>query len=415
VDGRPCWEFDSNAVRTDDGGGLAARRGVRFGDESRGTGRCRRGGDPGARQARGHSTLAAAAPGRFDRPPALPPAGARAPCRGSHVERAPHGREREGAGGLRRRQRLDGRLGHRSVGARNVHDRCRAGGLGRDHRRRRRLDRDRGGRLLHDRGDDGRRGGRDDRGRSGRRLPRGQERERVDVSLLLRGDADAEVDVRLGGDGIGARAGEGDDRPLGDGRATGDECGRELEERDGQPVGGLDRQAAAALRQRAGEGDDAGGGSAHLGAGDGADVDAAVVTGDRLGEDREEVGTEHGPVCRPRPAERGRSDGERREHDRGHEHSSHEPPFGPARPGSSDRFGGRRLRGDNLASTLAGRFSRFATISHRECYERRASTARPRRRPAGAARRPRRARRAPPAQPPPRPPPRGPYRARARA
>jgi hypothetical protein len=162
------------------------------------------------------------------------------------------------------------------------------------------------------------RGGRDDRlgrrCRSGRRrrATRGQEGERVEVALVVVAAADAEVDVGLAGDRVGALADRSDALALRDVRAARDGDGSELQQRDGEPVGGPDRDRAAAVRDRADEADVAGDGRAHHRADRPADVDAAMLTaGVRVRAERER--SQELPVDGPGPRSRGGGRGERSE------------------------------------------------------------------------------------------------------
>jgi hypothetical protein len=113
------------------------------------------------------------------------------------------------------------------------------------------------------------------RGRPARR----QEPERIDVTLLVRRDADAEVDVGHGHLGVAARADRADGIALVDGGAPRDEQRSEMRERDGIAVRGRDRDAQPRARNRARERD-----RSRRRCGDGraaiaGDVDAAVLAG----------------------------------------------------------------------------------------------------------------------------------------
>ena len=253
------------------GGGLGGSRGHsgRRGDGGR---RGRR--DPGyrrpgggSRRLRGLGGLGAAhhsGPGRRSGP------GAAGPLRGRSFRRGNlHGRKRAradgpllGADGGRRRQR------HRQLGRDHGGGRCERG-IGVDaYRRRPRSSRGRHGRRLRD----------GLLGRRGRRRPGREQAERVDVPVRLGGDADAEVDVRRPGDGVGAFTRDPDDSTLLDGAAASDAHRAELEERDRVAVRGLDRQRSASARDGARERDGARAGRPHLGADGRAEVDAAVLT-----------------------------------------------------------------------------------------------------------------------------------------
>jgi hypothetical protein len=118
------------------------------------------------------------------------------------------------------------------------------------------------------------------------------------------------MDVRLTRDGVDARPDDADDGPLGDLVASSDrDCG-ELEERDGEPVRGLDRERATAVGKRAGERDPARRRRANGRADRRPDVEAAVSpSGVWVVADRE--APEHGSVDGPRPRA-----GRRRDHER---------------------------------------------------------------------------------------------------
>jgi hypothetical protein len=235
-----------------------------------------------------------------------------------------------------RRCRADGR-GRRGLG------RCSQRKLGlrhRDCRRRRstrrrrgRLDRFRGLRRLGDcrsrrdvgrrslgLGGSGRRGRRDvgrgrDTGQDGRRGlrrrpsdrgSRRQERERIDIALVLASDPQAEVDVRLGEIDHAARPDGADDGALGHVRPARDADRPEVHERRGVPERGLDRDGLPAGRHRAGECHDSLGRREHVGSARSAEVNAAVLPGRVRVRTVEGEGTEHRPVDAPGPGLRGR-------------------------------------------------------------------------------------------------------------
>jgi NF-kappa-B-activating protein len=158
-------------------------------------------------------------------------------------------------------------------------DRRRGSGNGR-RRRRRRLD---GGRRY---------------GRWHRR-PRRQQPERIDVTVGLGRDADAEVDERIVGDGA-------DSRSFLDRRSSRDAGRAEVRERDGIPVRGRDRDGLPIGRHASCERDRSGRRCNHRRAGRAADRDAAALAaGVRV------IGVEgerllHGAVDRPRPRTRRR-------------------------------------------------------------------------------------------------------------
>ena len=147
-----------------------------------------------------------------------------------------------------------------------------------------------------------------DRRRRRCRQPRGQQAERIDVSVRVGGDANAEVDVWPQGDGVAALADHADLRSLRDRAAAHDARHPELEHRHGVAVAGGDRDRAAATGHEADEGDGAAGRCEHGAAKLGRDVDASVLAGRvRVGTDGERP--QHRPLGRPRPGERaGRGD-----------------------------------------------------------------------------------------------------------
>ena len=150
----------------------------------------------------------------------------------------------------------------------------------------------------------------DGRGLTSRR----EQPERVDVSLLVRGPADAEMDARHGLLGRAARAHRPDGGTLAHRVALRNADLAEVDERDGVAVAGEDRDAAAVGRQRAGERDDAGRRRPHRRPFGPTDVHPSVLPG-REDVRAEVEGPQNRPVGRPRP--RGSRGGEdERERDR---------------------------------------------------------------------------------------------------
>ena len=138
----------------------------------------------------------------------------------------------------------------------------------------------------------------------------GQQRQRVDVAVRIRGQANAEVNVRLAPLRLAARADRGHDVALVDRGARGDADRADVDEGDGVPLRSANRQAEPFVRQPAGEGDDAGCGSAKLGARAARDVDPAmlaagvrVAVGCERPQDRSVDGP--GPPCRRRAEDEG--------------------------------------------------------------------------------------------------------------
>ncbi len=173
---------------------------------------------------------------------------------------------------------------------------------------------DRGRRLRRPRGLldalDGRRGLRLDRrrrrgrcgSRRGGRHPRSrrQERERVDVPLVLGSAPNAEVHVRLTRGRVGALADDADARALGDLVPALDGDRAELQQRHGIPVGRTDRQRATTARDRPHERHAPRRRRAHRIAERASHVDPAMLSA-RVRVRAEDEGSEHRPVDRPRP------------------------------------------------------------------------------------------------------------------
>jgi hypothetical protein len=112
------------------------------------------------------------------------------------------------------------------------------------------------------------------RGNAARR----QKRERVDVSLLVTGRAQAEVDVRLAGLGSAARAYGSDDAAFVDVRSARDADRPQVDERRRVAGRCLNRHGLATGRHGSCEGDDTLCRSKHRAPARGAQVDAAVLT-----------------------------------------------------------------------------------------------------------------------------------------
>ncbi len=164
----------------------------------------------------------------------------------------------------------------------------------------------------------GLRGRSGDRSRGRHRRPGREQRERVDVALRLGGTTDAQVDVRRGHLRVAARADRPDDVSFGDRRALPDDEGAEMRERDGVPVGGVDREGEPGTGDRPGEADTAGGRRKHGSAGVTTDVDAAVLAAVvrmlRVEDERPENRAGRGPC--PGATSRGdKQRGESREHE----------------------------------------------------------------------------------------------------
>ena len=140
--------------------------------------------------------------------------------------------------------------------------------------------------------------------------PLGKQQLRVDVAGRVCCQANSEVDIGLGAFGLAARADRADDFAFIDGSPRSDRDRSQMNERDRIPVLRADCQAAASVRNLAGERDDSSHRSAHLCARRRAYVDPAVlpssvrvVAGDE--------GPEHRAVDRPAPARRARRESKR--------------------------------------------------------------------------------------------------------
>jgi hypothetical protein len=137
-----------------------------------------------------------------------------------------------------------------------------------------------------------------------------KQQHRVDVAVRIRGQANTEVDIGFRALGVAARSDRSDDFAFTDGRSDSDGNRSQVDKRDRVPVLGADRQTPTLVRNLAGEGDDPGHRSAHIGARRRADVDSAVlpasvrvVAGDE--------GPEHWAVDRPAPSGRARHESQR--------------------------------------------------------------------------------------------------------
>jgi hypothetical protein len=149
-----------------------------------------------------------------------------------------------------------------------------------------------------------------------------QQRQRIDVALILVCVTDAELDVGTVHLGVAARADRPDAVALGDRRALGNRDRPQLRERHRPLVRGQDRHRLAAARNRAGEGDHPGSRSEHRLPRLTADVDSPMLASRvrvcRVERERKE----DRPVRRPRPRSC-RPDGDQR----GRENEEHEDPM----------------------------------------------------------------------------------------
>ena len=126
--------------------------------------------------------------------------------------------------------------------------------------------------------------------------------------------------------GVLALADRPHDRAFDDRTPACDRDRAELEQRHGVAVRGLNRQRAAASRDRAGERDGAGDGRADFGADGSSDVDSAMLAG-RVLVIRERERPQNRSIGRPGPGGRGRNDDKGCDrNDREGEHALHGAP-----------------------------------------------------------------------------------------
>ena len=148
--------------------------------------------------------------------------------------------------------------------------------------------------------------------------PRREQRERIEVAVRVRSQADAEVDVGLRPFHVAARADRAHHLALLDSRARSHADRPEMDQCDGIPVCRPDGETEPLMRKLPDEGDDARGRGANVGTGRRGDVDSTVLAagvGVLLGDER----PQHRAVDRPRPGTRARSQNET-EQDRGDEY-----------------------------------------------------------------------------------------------
>ena len=153
------------------------------------------------------------------------------------------------------------------------------------------------------------------RNRSGGLLPRRQEREWIDVPLGIIGVPDPEMHVRHIELRVAGRPNRPDRLAFGHSVARADDDRAEVEKRDGETVGGPDRDRFAVARQPPGEGDAASRRGGDHGVGSATHVDPAmaalVVLGASEGERAEDLS-----VRRPGPRAGSRRPGQASDHDR---------------------------------------------------------------------------------------------------
>jgi len=148
------------------------------------------------------------------------------------------------------------------------------------------------------------------RWRQRRRSERRQESLRVAIPLGIRGQPDAELDVRDGVLGDAARPDRRDGLSLGDEGAGRDEGPAEVQEGHGVPVARLDRHRQAVGSHPADESDLARDRGEDRVSEPTLDVDSAVLSRCERVVLREEESTEHRSADRPRPRTRGGGDGQ---------------------------------------------------------------------------------------------------------
>ena len=161
----------------------------------------------------------------------------------------------------------------------------------------------------------------DGRGRDG---TGGQERQRVDVSLLLRRHADAEVDVGLRQLDGAAGPDSADDGALAHDRAPRDPDRPEMDKRRRVTERRLDRNGLAAGRHRAREGDDSPRRRDDLRPRGSAQVDPAVLSACVRMRTVEGERSQHRAVDRPCPGLRRRDRQPKGTQDQHHSESPHE-------------------------------------------------------------------------------------------
>jgi hypothetical protein len=231
-------------------------------------------------------------------------------------------------GGRRRNGRRGDRGGrpHRHGDRRGDRHEQRRGGSRRNRARgRRRVRREQNGWRGY-----GRRRSRFDRRRRraalGRRLclrPGGQHGQWIEVALILRGDPQAQMDVRLRELRVAARSDRADRVPLADRCALLRDDRAEVRERHRVTVGRRDGEGFARRWDRAGERDRPRGGRQHGVTRLGTDVDPTVLPGRVRAPGVEHERLQNGAVDRPRPRA---GDGRESEHgDGGQEHEQETP------------------------------------------------------------------------------------------
>jgi hypothetical protein len=151
---------------------------------------------------------------------------------------------------------------------------------------------------------------------------RRQERQGIEITLVLRRQPHAQVDVRLIDLAVAARPDRPDRRAFRHRRVPGHADRAEMSERDGVSVERLDRDALSRRRNRAGEGDGSRSRCEHRRTFRAFDVDAPMLPGGIRMGGIELKGAEHRTAGRPCPCARPRRKNERG-HDRWKKNSTH--------------------------------------------------------------------------------------------
>jgi hypothetical protein len=168
-------------------------------------------------------------------------------------------------------------------------------------RRRSRLRRHGGSRRCSSSSNSRRRGRRRDQRRAGPRRKQGQ---RIDVALVPPGQANAEIDERLGQVARSARADDADRGALGDRLAALHGDRPQVLQRRGVTVTRLDGEGLAPTRDGPGERHDAADRSGDRRRGRCAEIDSAVLSGQVWMRRVERERAQHRAVDRPRPGQR---------------------------------------------------------------------------------------------------------------